>query len=82
MSQDQSASWSGIAEVLADAEPYTWRRLLAEHTADRRGCCRSCRRSSGLTTTWPCMLRLIAEEAERLAEDRAQGQRRLAAVPD
>ena len=66
MSGSELDPLGGIAEVLAGGEPCTWRRLLSEHVVDGRGNCRSCRRSSGLAAKWPCILRMIAEEAQRL----------------
>jgi hypothetical protein len=58
---------SGVARILPAGDPCSWRRLQAEHVADRTGHCRSCRRYSPGSPVWPCRLRMIADEAERLA---------------
>ena len=46
--------------------PVVWRRLLVAHVPDRLGRCSACRTSSGSGERWPCSLRRIAEEAERI----------------
>lgn len=60
----------GIARILAAGDPAAWRRLQAEHTADSTGHCRSCGPHSGGSPVWPCTLRVIGDEAERLAGGR------------
>lgn len=60
----------GVARILAAANPGAWRRLMTEHVADYSGHCRSCRPSSGASPVWPCRLRAIAEEAERITDSR------------
>lgn len=60
-----------VAQILAAGDPGVWRRLSAEHVADHSGRCRACVRSSGASPVWPCSLRAIADEAERItAADR------------
>lgn len=61
----------GVAKILAEVDPGAWRRLLAEHTADHSGHCRACRPSSGAAPVWPCSLRAIADEAERITAARS-----------
>ncbi|MGI5129240.1 hypothetical protein ACQEVB_20715 [Pseudonocardia sp. CA-107938] len=54
-----------MAAVMAGM-PVVWRRLLLAHVPDRLGRCAECRTSSGSGERWPCSLRRIAEEAERI----------------
>ncbi|SHK87393.1 hypothetical protein SAMN05443637_113170 [Pseudonocardia thermophila] len=54
-----------MAAVMAGM-PVVWRRLLAAHVPDRLGRCAECRTASGSGERWPCSLRRIAEEAERI----------------
>jgi hypothetical protein len=56
-----------MAEQLASM-PGVWRRLIAEHAADRLGRCAACRNASGSGTRWPCSLHRIAVEASRIYE--------------
>ena len=51
-----------FAAVLA-AMPDLLARALAEHVPDQSGHCRECRGDDGRSATWPCAMRLIAEEA-------------------
>ncbi len=64
----------GVAKILALGDPASWRRLLAEHTPDARGHCRSCFTSAGVSPVWPCGLRAIGEEAERLSAQAPQNR--------
>jgi hypothetical protein len=56
---------SPMAEHLAD-RPDVWRRLLADHVADRLGRCAACRRAGGSGEVWPCSLHHIARDAQRI----------------
>ena len=58
---------SVMAEQLAEM-PGVWRRLLAEHAADRLGRCTTCRNASGSGVRWPCTLQQIAVQARRIYE--------------
>lgn len=63
-----------MVTILA-AMPDVLQRVLFEHIADDRGRCWECRDSSGIAADWPCLTRMIAEEAERLANSRRRGSR-------
>jgi hypothetical protein len=68
-------AWFGLVGELA-AMPDAVERLLAEHRPDERGNCRatSCRRpgyGSGYRT-WPCSIFVLAIDARKLAERRAE----------
>lgn len=56
----------GVAETLAAHQPETWRWLLAKHVADDTGHCEACRWASRGAPVWPCTLRFVAEEAQRI----------------
>jgi hypothetical protein len=58
-----------MADVMADM-PGVWRRLLSAHVADRLGRCRGCRSDGGSGERWPCSLHRIAEEAQRLHDQK------------
>ena len=60
-----SGDATSMAAVMAGM-PVVWRRLLAAHVPDRLGRCAECRTASGSGERWPCSLRRIAEEAERI----------------
>lgn len=65
MSGDEPADDTSMAAVMAGM-PVVWRRLLDAHVSDRLGRCATCRTASGSGERWPCSLRRIAEEAERI----------------
>ena len=44
-----------------------WQALLAGHVADAGGHCAGCRSTVSGSPVWPCRLRVVAEEAERVA---------------
>jgi len=52
--------------VLATGDPQAWRTLLAGHTSDETGHCRTCRRASGPADVWPCSLWSAADNARRI----------------
>ncbi|WP_255426189.1 hypothetical protein [Pseudonocardia sp. C8] len=41
-------------------------RTLEEHTPDSEGFCRECRDATGVSATWPCVTREVAERARSL----------------
>ncbi|MPZ64090.1 MAG: hypothetical protein GEU83_00700 [Pseudonocardiaceae bacterium] len=53
----------GMATILAGM-PDMWRDTLAAHVPDQHGYCQTCRNSSGVSATWPCRIREVAEEAK------------------
>lgn len=55
-----------LANILSEM-PDLLRRTLDEHTPDGQGYCRECRDSSGISASWPCVTRQLAEEAENMA---------------
>lgn len=55
-----------LANILSEM-PDLLRRTLDEHTPDAQGDCRECRDASGISASWPCVTRQLAEEAENMA---------------
>ncbi|WP_246104002.1 MULTISPECIES: hypothetical protein [Pseudonocardia] len=41
-------------------------RTLNEHTPDSQGFCRECRDAAGVSATWPCVTRELAEQARSM----------------
>lgn len=68
---DDADDGPSLAELLAGM-PELYRRLLAEHTPDARGRCRSCTvPGTGLPgARWPCIIAVVARQAQDIAEDR------------
>ena len=58
---------TGVAQILAAGDPVVWQRLLTDHIADRTGRCAVCHLSGIGRPFWPCTLRTVAEDAQRLA---------------
>ncbi|GEL20578.1 hypothetical protein [Pseudonocardia asaccharolytica] len=54
-----------LVAVLAGM-PDLLERTLSEHVPDGRGYCRECRGPSGVSATWPCLMREVAAEAQSL----------------
>ena len=54
-----------LASILSEM-PDLLRRTLEEHTPDAQGYCRECRDASGISATWPCVTRGLAEEAQHI----------------
>ena len=54
-----------LASILSEM-PDLLRRTLEEHTPDAQGYCRECRDASGISATWPCVTRELAEEAQHI----------------
>lgn len=54
-----------LASILSEM-PDLLRRTLEEHTPDAQGYCRECRDASGISATWPCVTRDLAEEAQHI----------------
>ena len=49
--------------------PDVWRRVLAEHVPDQGGRCQACRDEGGVSASWPCLTRQIAEQAKRIHDE-------------
>lgn len=56
-----------MAAILAGM-PDIWRAALDEHLPDESGQCRACRDSTGVSASWPCLTREVAEEARYIHE--------------
>lgn len=56
-----------MAQVMSGM-PDVWRRVLAEHVPDQRGRCQACR-EGGVSASWPCLTRQIAEQAKRIHDE-------------
>ncbi|MBW0101824.1 hypothetical protein, partial [Pseudonocardia sp. KRD291] len=54
-----------LASILSEM-PDLLRRTLEEHTPDAQGYCRECRDATGVSATWPCVTRELAEEAQHI----------------
>lgn len=54
-----------LANILSEM-PDLLERTLAEHTPDDQGYCRECRDASGISATWPCVTRELAEQARSM----------------
>lgn len=54
-----------LANILSEM-PDLLERTLDEHTADSEGYCRECRDASGVSATWPCVTRELAEQARSM----------------
>jgi hypothetical protein len=57
-----------IAEIgrLLAPDHGAWRSLLASHVSDAGGHCAGCRSTVIGSPVWPCRLRVVAEEAQRV----------------
>ena len=60
------ASLDGLATTLAWFYPEVWPRLKLTHVADRTGHCQECTSHATGSPVWPCRLRTLADEAERV----------------
>ncbi|MDN5917649.1 MAG: hypothetical protein L0I76_21560 [Pseudonocardia sp.] len=54
-----------LASILSEM-PDLLRRTLEEHTPDAHGYCRECRDAAGVSASWPCVTRGLAEEAQHI----------------
>lgn len=54
-----------LASILSEM-PDLLRRTLEEHTPDAHGYCRECRDATGVSASWPCVTRELAEEAQHI----------------
>lgn len=54
-----------LANILSEM-PDLLERTLEEHTADSDGYCRECRDATGVSATWPCVTRELAEQARSM----------------
>lgn len=65
-----------LANILSEM-PDLLERTLAEHTPDAQGFCRECRDATGVSATWPCVTRELAEQARSMssAQPPAPGHR-------
>jgi len=57
-----------MVTILADM-PEVLQRVLVEHIPDAYGRCWECRDARGVAE-WPCVPRMIADDAERLRQSR------------
>jgi hypothetical protein len=57
-----------LANILSEM-PDLLERTLAEHTPDAQGFCRECRDATGVSATWPCVTRELAEQARSMSSD-------------
>lgn len=55
-----------LANILSEM-PDLLERTLAEHTPDAQGFCRECRDATGVSATWPCVTRELAEQARSMS---------------
>lgn len=55
-----------LANILSEM-PDLLERTLAEHTPDTQGFCRECRDATGVSATWPCVTRELAEQARSMS---------------
>lgn len=69
-----------LASILSEM-PDLLRRTLEEHTPDAQGYCRECRDASGISATWPCVTRDLAEEAQHIHGGGLPGTRDTAREP-
>ena len=54
-----------LANILSGM-PDLLERTLREHTPDAQGFCRECRDATGVSATWPCVTRELAEQARSM----------------
>lgn len=62
-----------LANILSEM-PDLLERTLAEHTPDAEGYCRECRDSSGVSASWPCVTRELAEQARTMSGGTGDGE--------
>ena len=67
--EEPPSKLSEVAAVLAAGDPHVWATLRARHIPDNKGRCIVCRSSRQPAEVWPCKLRGIADQAERLASN-------------
>ncbi|MBP2366093.1 hypothetical protein [Pseudonocardia parietis] len=60
-----------LANILSEM-PDLLERTLEEHTPDAEGCCRECRDAAGVSATWPCVTRELAEQARSMNSPAAE----------
>ena len=63
-----------LASILSEM-PDLLRRTLEEHTPDAHGYCRECRDATGVSASWPCVTRELAEEAQHINSGGLPGTR-------
>ena len=54
-----------LANILSEM-PDLLERTLEEHTPDSEGYCRECRDATGVSASWPCVTRELAEQARSM----------------
>ncbi|OLL73850.1 hypothetical protein Ae168Ps1_2236 [Pseudonocardia sp. Ae168_Ps1] len=54
-----------LANILSEM-PDLLERTLSEHTPDDQGYCWECRDASGISATWACVTRELAEQARSM----------------
>lgn len=55
-----------LANILSEM-PDLLERTLSEHTPDSEGFCRECRDATGVSASWPCVTRELAEQARTMS---------------
>ena len=69
-----------LASILSEM-PDLLRRTLEEHSPDAQGYCRECRDASGISASWPCVTRELAEEAQHINGGGLPGTRHVQSAP-
>lgn len=69
-----------LASILSEM-PDLLRRTLEEHTPDANGYCRECRDATGVSASWPCVTRELAEEAQHINSGGLPGTRDAGRAP-
>ena len=69
-----------LASILSEM-PDLLRRTLEEHTPDAHGYCRECRDATGVSASWPCVTRDLAEEAQHINSGGLPGTRDTGRAP-
>lgn len=69
-----------LASILSEM-PDLLHRTLEEHTPDANGYCRECRDATGVSASWPCVTRELAEEAQHIHAGGLPGTRDTGRTP-
>jgi hypothetical protein len=76
--EDDENTFDELAATLAWLWPEVWPKLQVKHVPNEMGRCDACHSHALGTPVWPCRLRDLADEAERItvARSRASSPRR------